>query len=114
MPAAEIIVPTVFFLSTGFIIFSFLYFRSNERQWMIEKGLSAEQITELFKAKRNPVTWLRIGVVLFIFGICLGIGLMLDRATDNEFWIPLLVISGIGSGFIAAFFIGNKYDKTGS
>lgn len=105
------VIGSLFFLSTAFVIFSYLYFRARERQMMIEKGLSPEQINELFKAKRNPVTWLRLGIVVLCFGITLGAGLALHETTGNEFWLPLFIISGIGGGFIAAFFLGMKYDK---
>ncbi len=30
---------------------------------MIEKGLTAEQMSELFKSKRNPYTWLKLGII---------------------------------------------------
>ena len=51
-------------LIVGLVIALFFYFRSKERQMMIEKGLSPEQITELFKSKRNPYTWLKLGVII--------------------------------------------------
>jgi hypothetical protein len=108
------IVGSIFFLTTAFVLFSYIYFRSRERQMMIEKGLSVEQINELFKAKRNPVTWLRIGIVVLCFGVALGAGLGLYDSTGSEYWIPFFIISGIGSGFIAAFFLGKKYDKNGN
>lgn len=110
MQPYEVIIPVTFFLTTAFIIFTFFYFRSHERQMMIEKGLSPEQINELFKAKRNPVNWLRVGIMVLSFGIGLGIGLIIDNYTGDEFWIGFLIFVGIGLGMIAAFYAGRKYD----
>jgi F0F1-type ATP synthase assembly protein I len=101
----EFFIPIVLFLVTGLTIVTWIYFRSKEKQLMIEKGLSYEQMMEFFKTKRDPYMMLKIGIVTLFFGIGLGVGLLIDRYTGVEEWIPFLIISCSGLGFIVAFLI---------
>jgi hypothetical protein len=98
-------------LIIGLVIALFFYFRSKERQMMIEKGLSPEQITELFKSKRNPYTWLKLGVITIGAGLGVGLGILTENWGMNEGFLPLLIITFIGAGFVAAFFISRKFEK---
>ena len=98
-------------LIIGLVIATYVYFRSRERQMMIEKGLTAEQMAELFKSKRNPYTWLKLGIIVMLSGLGIGLGVMADHAGLNEGLIPLSVITFIGLGFVGAFFISRKFEK---
>lgn len=98
-------------LIVGLVIALFFYFRSKERQMMIEKGLSPEQITELFKSKRNPYTWLKLGVITVGTGLGIGLGVMAEQADWNDGFISLFIITFIGLGFVGAFFISRKFEK---
>jgi predicted histidine transporter YuiF (NhaC family) len=98
-------------LIVGLVIALFFYFRSKERQMMIEKGLSPEQITELFKSKRNPYTWLKLGVIIVGSGLGIGLGVMAEQADWNDGFISLFIITFIGLGFVGAFFISRKFEK---
>ena len=98
-------------LITGLVVATFFYFRSRERQMMIEKGLTVEQISELFKSKRNPYTWLKLGIIIIGAGIGIGLGVISANADLNEGLIPLFIITFIGLGFVGAFFIARKYEK---
>ncbi len=98
-------------LIIGLVIALYFYFRSKERQMMIEKGLSPEQITELFKSKRNPYTWLKLGVITIGAGLGVGLGILTENWGMNEGFLPLLIITFIGAGFVAAFFISRKFEK---
>ena len=98
-------------LIIGLVIATYVYFRSRERQMMIEKGLTAEQMAELFKSKRNPYTWLKLGIIVVLSGIGIGLGVMADNAGMNEGLVPLSVITFIGLGFVGAFFISRKFEK---
>ena len=98
-------------LIIALVIATYVYFRSRERQMMIEKGLSAEQITEMFKSKRNPYTWLKLGVITIGAGLGIGLGVLTENWGMNEGFIPLLVITFIGLGFVGAFFISRKFEK---
>ena len=78
---------------------------------MIEKGLTVEQISELFKAKKNPYTWLKIGVIIIGTGIGVGLGVLTENIGLYEGFIPLFIITFIGLGFVAAFFVSRKFEK---
>ncbi len=98
-------------LIIGLVIATFFYFRSRERQMMIEKGLDPEQIAELFRSKRNPYTWLKLGVIIIGAGLGIGFGVMLDDAGYSTGIVPLFIITLTGVGFVAAFFVSRKYEK---
>lgn len=98
-------------LIVGLVIATYFYFRSRERQMMIEKGLTPEQINELFKSKRNPYNWLKIGVVVIGAGLGIGLGVMASNADMNEGLVPLSIITLTGLGFVGAFFIARKFEK---
>lgn len=106
-----IFVPIVMFLVIGVIWVSFIYFRSKEKQLMIEKGLSYEQMIEFLKTKRDPYLMLKIGIVTLFFGVGLGVGLLIERFTYVDEWIPFLIISMTGLGFIVSFLVTRKLDN---
>ena len=98
-------------LIVGLVIATYFYFRSRERQMMIEKGLTPEQMAELFKSKRNPYTWLKLGIIIIGTGLGVGFGVLADNWGMNEGFIPLSIITFIGLGFVAAFFVSRKFEK---
>ena len=105
------IVGMIFIIVTGLVFVSYFYFRSRERQLMIDKGMSTEQIAELLKGKRNPYSILKMGVITILFGLGLGIGIGLQDADYGDFWITLLLFTFTGIGFVLAFFVSRKYEK---
>ncbi len=98
-------------LICGLVLVTYFYFRARERQMMIEKGLTPEQMSELFKSKRNPYTWLKLGVVTILSGIGIGLGVIAENADWNEGFISLFIITFIGLGFVGAFFVSRKFEK---
>ncbi|MBK8945303.1 MAG: hypothetical protein IPM32_08550 [Ignavibacteriae bacterium] len=98
-------------LIIGLVIVTYYYFRSKERQMMIEKGLTPEQIAELFKSKKNPYVWLKLGIIIVGAGLGIGLGVMAEDAHLNHGLIPLSIITLTGVGFVAAFFISRKFEK---
>lgn len=100
-----ILIPIIMFLVIGIILVTFIYFRSRERQMLIDKGLDAQSIKEYFAHKRDPNRLIKIGLVILFFGLGLGLGLILNDVTSKEYWVPLLLFVFTGVGFI----IANKY-----
>ena len=49
----EFFIPIVLFLVAGAVFISWIYYRSKEKQMMIEKGMSYEQMVEFLKLKRK-------------------------------------------------------------
>ena len=106
-----VFIPIVLFIITGLILVVFIYFRSRERQLLIEKGLSAESIKEFFESKRDPYNLLKIGIIAVMFGLGLGIGLILEDSTSKEYWVPLSLFTVTGLGFILANIAARKLNK---
>jgi len=98
-------------LIVALVVATYFYFRSRERQMMIEKGLTAEQMAELVKTKRNPYTWLKLGIITVCTGIGIGLGVMIEHSDGNPGLITLFIISFIGLGFVGAFFVSKRFEK---
>ncbi|MBI5731518.1 MAG: hypothetical protein HY963_10340 [Ignavibacteriales bacterium] len=98
----------VFFLVIGIVIVTFIFFRSREKQMMIEKGLSYEQMVELLRTKRDPYLLLKLGVLTLFVGLGLGAGFLFSNWTGYEEWIPFFIVTMTGLGFLAGFLLTRK------
>lgn len=104
-----VFIPIVMFLVIGAVSMSYLYFRYRERQMLIEKGLSAEEI-KLFVTARpgNKYLMTQIGIVSIFLGLGIGIGMLLEDITFKEYWTVLTIFGFTGAGFIIANIIGRR------
>ncbi|MBU0475443.1 MAG: hypothetical protein KKF62_14945 [Bacteroidetes bacterium] len=107
----EFLIPIILFLVTGAVLATFIYYRSREKQMVIERGLDIEFIKEIFKKREYPYALLKAGIIILFFGLGLGIGLLINVFTLVEEWIPFLIFVGTGIGFIVAFFAGRKFEE---
>ncbi|MCF8259257.1 MAG: hypothetical protein K9J12_00650 [Melioribacteraceae bacterium] len=105
----EELIPIIFFLILGAVVITFIYYRSQERQMMIEKGMSYQEMIDFLKSKRDGNLMLKIGTVVLFFGFGLGMGLMLQSFTGDEFYVPFFMITLTGLGFIVAHILSKKY-----
>lgn len=106
-----ILVPITLFIVVGAVTLSAIYFRSRERQMMIERGLSTEQISEIFKSKKSSSSSLQIGIVMLFLGTGIGIGIITEEWYHSDAMLPFFVLSFLGLGSVAAFFAGRLVDK---
>lgn len=106
-----VFIPIVFFLVTGLILVTFFYFRSKERQQLIEKGMEAQAIKELYAGKKDPYVLLKFGIIIFTFGLGLGIGLILQDATMQDYYVPLFLFTLTGLGFVIANIVSRKLEQ---
>lgn len=107
-----VFIPIVFFIITGAVIVSMLFFRNREKQLMLEKGFSAEEMKEMYKSREgNSTILLKVGIIITMFGIFLGIGFALESMFNSEVFIPVSIFVGLGLGFITSYFVSLKYDK---
>lgn len=106
-----VFIPIVALVVTGLIFVTFFYFRSRERQLLIEKGLDAESIKEFFESKKDPLRLMKIGTVAIGFSLGLGLGMMLHDVTGKEYWTPFAIFFFTGIGFIAANLIARKLEE---
>ena len=110
-PVVGAFIPIVLFLVVGLIFVTAFYFRSRERQMLIDKGLDTQSIKEFFEQKHDPYTLMKFGIIILAFGIGLGFGLMLQDYTNEDYWIVLLMFTSTGIGFIVANAITQKLLK---
>lgn len=103
-----VFIPIVMFLVIGLVLITFFYFRSKEKQMMLDKGLSYEQMLELLKFKTDHMFTLKTGIVVTFFGIGLGLGFLLRSWTFEEEWMAFTIITSIGLGFITAYIVARK------
>lgn len=110
--AVAIVVPVTFMLVTGIVLVTYFYLRSREKQIMIEKGMSYEQMVDFIKSKKNPYTMLKAGIITVAFGLGIGIGVILENATwgHDDGWPALTIFVFTGLGMILAFFVSKKYE----
>jgi uncharacterized membrane protein len=106
-----VFIPIIFFIVTGLVMVTFFYFRSREKQMLIEKGLSSEEIKTFYDKKKDPFALLKIGIICVFFGIGLGFGIMLQENTNQEFWVPFLLFVSTGIGFVLANIFGRSLLK---
>jgi len=103
-------IPIIGIIVGALIAITAIYFKSRERQTLIEKGLSPEAIKEFFESKKDPNRLLKYGIIIFAFGLGLGLGIMMKDTTSKEYWIPLLLFTFTGLGFVASGLVSRKYD----
>ncbi len=103
-----VFIPIVMFLVIGLVLVTFFYFRSREKQLMIEKGLSYEQMMELLKVKTDHLLTLKFGIVVVFFGLGLGLGFLFRGMTYDDDWMGFTIVTFIGLGFVVAYFAARK------
>ena len=106
-----VFIPIVSTLVIGIILVSYFFFRSRERQLLIEKGMDAQSIKEFFQSKKDPFRLLKIGIVTIAFGLGLGFGIMMEVEYEGGYWVPLFMFTLTGIGFVVANVVARKLDK---
>ena len=103
-------IPIVALVATALVLITAFYYKSRERQLLIEKGLSPEAIKEFFESKRDPNRLLKYGIIIFAFGLGLGLGIMMKDSTSKDYWVPLLLFTFTGLGFVVSGLVSRKLD----
>ncbi len=103
-----VFIPIIFIIVVGLIFVTYFYFRSREKQLLIEKGLDAAAIKQYFETKKDPYILTKIGIISFGFGLGLGLGLILQDYTDKDYWVPFTLFTLTGLGFVAANVVSKK------
>ncbi len=108
-----VFIPIIMILIIGLGFVTFIYYRSRERQMLIEKGLSADEIKQFFEKKRDYFILFKIGIISIFFGIGLGLGMILGTGSggEREIWMPSSIFIFTGLGFVVANILGNKMRK---
>ena len=106
-----VFIPIILILVVGVILVAYFYLKSKEKQMLIEKGLSAEEIKKFFEQKSDGLILMKIGIISILFGLGLGLGMMLEDVYGKDYWIPLFIFVGTGIGFVLANVIADKLKK---
>ena len=112
--ASEVIavfIPIIMVLVAGAVTIIYFYLKSKERQMLIEKGLSAEEIKKFFENKRDGLTLFKIGIISIFFGIGLGIGMLSGPEETREIITPFAIFIFTGAGFVLANVLSDKMKK---
>lgn len=103
-----VFIPIIMTLVIGVILVVFFYLKSKEKQMLIEKGLSAEEIKSFFEEKRDGLTLMKIGIISIFFGIGLGVGLLSGPEETRELVTPIAIFISTGIGFVTAILLAVK------
>ena len=95
----------------GLVFVTYFFYRSRERQMLIEKGLSAEEIKQFFQKQKDYFALLKIGIIAIFFGVGLGLGMASGDEAAREIWMAPAIFVFTGIGFVVANLIGNKMRK---
>jgi uncharacterized membrane-anchored protein YhcB (DUF1043 family) len=106
-----VFIPIIMTLVVGAVLIIYFYLKSKEKQMLIEKGLSAEEIKKFFEQKRDGLGLMKIGIISIAFGIGLGFGLFMKDLSSKDYWIPLSLFVGTGIGFVIANLLSDKMKK---
>jgi uncharacterized membrane protein len=107
-----LLIPIISVLIVGLVLVTYFYFRARERQMLIEKGLDAKSIKEYFERKKDPYWLLKLGIVVFFFGLGLGIGLILNDNTSSDYYVPLFLFTFFGLGAVIANLAGKRLERS--
>lgn len=124
-----VFIPLITVLVVGIVIVTSIYLKSKEKQLMIEKGLTAEQIAELIaekeKSGRNRFLLLKSGIIIIFLVIGGIIGNIIDRAFffhyeyfdgqkiyhDDPVYGVWLAFLGLGIGAVIAHFVAMRIEN---
>lgn len=114
--AIEAFAPVLFIFCLCMVAIVYFYLRSRERQMLIERNASAEEVAAFFnKPKKNGganVVLYRLGIVAIFFGFAIGLGIMFDEMYHMGFMVPLLIFTFSGTGLIVAHKLGVKEEQS--
>jgi len=106
-----VFIPIIMVVVVGLVFVTYFYYKSRERQMLIEKGLSGEEIRQFFEKKRDYFILFKIGIIAIFFGVGLGLGMASGDEAAREIWVAPSIFVFTGFGFVVANLIGNKMRK---
>lgn len=108
----EFMIPIVMFIVTGAVIITFLFFRSREREMILAKDYTAEELMLLLNpgSKKKGVLVV-LGILTASFGLGMLIGTMVHNATGENDYIPFIMFIFVGIGLITSFYVREKLNK---
>lgn len=108
----EFMIPIVMFIVTGAVIITFLFFRSREREMILAKDYTAEELILLLNpgSKKKGVLVV-LGIITASFGLGMFIGTIVKNLTGENDYIPFLMFIFVGIGLVISFYVREKLNK---
>jgi uncharacterized membrane protein len=106
-----VFIPIIMVVVVGLVFVTYFYYRSRERQMLIEKGLSADEIKQFFEKKRDYFILFKMGIIAIFFGVGLGLGMASGDEAAREIWVAPAIFVFTGLGFVVANLVGNRMRK---
>ena len=103
-----VFIPIIAIIVSGLVIVTHIYFTSKEKQMLIDKGSTPEELKLYFQKKSDSNLFLRAGIVFVFIGLGIAAGRMVEDMTTKEFYVPVFIISFFGIGLILSHFITNR------
>ena len=106
-----VLVPVIFIIAVSATIMTFVFYRSREKQMLIEKGMSYQEMAEYLKSNkktRDNFLLLKLGIIVIFFGVGMGAGMLLAEMTGYDEWIGFFIVTMIGAGLLAAHFVSKR------
>lgn len=109
----EILIPIAFFASVSFILYYYFRYRYLERQTILEKGMTADELKDLLKKHPrerigNGTSTAKWGILLIAVGLAILIG---TQFSDEVMLALIFIFPGIGL-LLYYNFIYKKITKT--
>ena len=94
------LIPIILFIIIGFVISFHLMTRSKERQLLIEKDISTEDLKILYSKSLNRYRTAKWAFILLFGGVGLFIGIWLNEQTGEDGYVPAAIAVSIGIGLL--------------
>jgi hypothetical protein len=106
MRGSEVLIPITLFLAIAFVVFYYLRYRFQERQAIIEKGLSGEDLKILLGSRPRRETDGSASAKYGILAICLGLAILIgNQFSEETVWGLVFLFPGIGLLVYHRFFM---------
>lgn len=109
-----VFIPITMIFGTTAVLITLLYLRHKEKEQILQKDFSAEEVVRLFNTPKKTgrsTALLVIGILSIFFGLALGGAISLEHATDQKHWVPMFIFAGTGLGFVVAHFVKRKVEE---
>jgi hypothetical protein len=110
--ALSIPILTIVLVTSIILLRSYLRFR--ERKILIESNVDPEVIKAIYSQelkRKNPLGYLKVGIILVCLGIGFGLGELLSDVTGYSSLFILMLLSSIGAGYIIVYYLDLKYKE---
>ena len=94
------LIPIILFIIIGFVISFHLMTRSKERQLLIEKDISTEDLKILYSKPLNRYNTAKWALIFLFGGIGMFIGIWLVEQTGVDIYLPAAIAVSIGTGLL--------------